>query len=266
MIDTNGMYGNVVEEQDAFQLAQKRREAEIKAAAAKKYAIPGIDSKNAAEAVKDEIVIPDFPKEFDAETALSTMFNMQRALQNILAKKRGSLAPDNDKDNFENARRSGYFMMSTVTEIWEFFDQLKKDNYEITDLVKYEIIDAWHFVMNQLLYLKYSPKMKINEIYDHAVEDLKTGTVGTSDLHYLVGEFIEAVGELYQNSSYKDWKTYDVWKEDPLKIQELGDIMLIKFFKIFVAIRLTPEQIYQFYYNKNIENVMRQKSGGRYEK
>ena len=251
MIDTNGMYGNVTEEQDAFQLIQKRREAEAKAAAAK----------------KDDIVIPDFPEKYDADSALETMFNMQRALQNILAKKRGSLAPDNDKDNFENARRSGYFMMSTVTEIWEFFDQLKKDNYEITDLVKYEIIDAWHFVMNQLLYLKYSPKMKLQEVYDHAIEDLKTGTIGTSDLHYLVGEFIEAVGDLYQNcASYKDWKTYDKWKEDPLKIQELGDIMLIKFFKIFVAINLTPEQIYQFYYNKNIENVKRQKSGGRYEK
>ncbi|MBR1611511.1 MAG: dUTP diphosphatase, partial [Methanobrevibacter sp.] len=133
-------------------------------------------------------------------------------------------------------------------------------------LVKYEIIDAWHFVMNQLLYLKYKPQMKLEELYDHAINDLKTGTIGTSDLHYLVGEFIEAVGELYQNSSYKDWKTYSTWKEDPLKIQELGDIMLIKFFKIFVAINLTPDQIYQFYYNKNIENVERQKVGGRYEK
>ena len=192
MIDTNSMYGNVAEEQDEFQLIQKRM-----AERAKRLE----EEKKKAE-TKDDIVIPDFPKEYDADSALDTMFNMQRALQNILAKKRGTLAPDNDKDNFENARRSGYFMMSTVTEIWEFFDQLKKDNYEVTDLVKYEIIDAWHFVMNQLLYLKYSPKMKLQEIYDHATEDLKTGTIGTSDLHYLVGEFIEAVGELYQNSSY----------------------------------------------------------------
>jgi hypothetical protein len=120
--------------------------------------------------------------------------------------------------------------------------------------------------MNQLLYLKYKPTFTLPQLYDFAVADLKTGTIGTSDLHYLVGEFIEAVGELYQNSSYKDWKTYKEWKEDPLKIKELGDIMLIKFFKIFVAINLTPDQIYQFYYNKNIENVERQKVGGRYEK
>ena len=260
MIDTNSMYGNVAEEQDAFQLIQKRQ------AAAKAAAAEAKKAEAAKKLTAEEIVLPDFPKEYNPETALETMFNMQAALQNILAAKRGTLAPTNNEDNFKNAVRSGYFMMSTVTEIWEFFDQLKKDNYEITDLVKYEIIDAWHFVMNQLLYLKYKPQMKLEELYDHAINDLKTGTIGTSDLHYLVGEFIEAVGELYQNSSYKDWKTYSTWKEDPLKIQELGDIMLIKFFKIFVAINLTPDQIYQFYYNKNIENVERQKVGGRYEK
>ena len=93
MIDTNSMYGNVAEEQDAFQLIQKRQAAEKAAAAAKKYAVPGIDSKNdyeaskklaaeekAAEAAKkltaEEIVLPDFPKEYNPETALETMFNM----------------------------------------------------------------------------------------------------------------------------------------------------------------------------------------------
>ena len=260
MIDTNSMYGNVQEEQDSFVQLQKQLREKATIVSDKTKVNP--EQKLTAE----EIQLPDFPKEYNPETALQTMFNMQEALQNILAAKRGTLAPTNKEDNFKNAVRSGYFMMSTVTEIWEFFDQLKKDNYEITDLVKYEIIDAWHFVMNQLLYLKYKPTFTLPQLYDFAIADLKTGTIGTSDLHYLVGEFIEAVGELYQNSSYKDWKTYKEWKEDPLKIKELGDIMLIKFFKIFVAINLTPDQIYQFYYNKNIENVERQKVGGRYEK
>lgn len=248
MIDTNMMYGNVNEEQDMFQVIQKRQqEAAMK-------------TKN------DDIVLPDFPEKYDEATAMSTMFNMQEALQNILAKKRGTLAPTNNEDNFKNAVRSGYFMMSTVTEIWEFFDQLEKDNFEVTKLVKLEIIDAWHFVMNQLLYLKYKPTNTVQEFYNWATDDLKTGTIGSADLHYLVGEFIEAVGELYQNSSYKDWKTYSVWKEEPLKIKELGDIVLVKFFKIFVNIHLTPEEIYTCYREKNIENVERQKAGGRYEK
>lgn len=246
-ITTNSMYGNVTEEQDFFQLAQKKRAEEA-----------------AMKAKSEAITLPDFPKEYDEKTAMQTMFNMQAALQNILAAKRGTLAPTNNEDNFKNAVRSGYFMMSTVTEIWEFFDQLEKDNFEVTDLVKYEIIDAWHFVMNQLLYLKYKPTNTVQEFYDFATADLKTGTIGSNDLHYLVGEFIEAVGELYQNSSYKDWKTYNEWKEDPLKIKELGDTMLVKFFKIFVTIHLTPDQIYQFYYNKNIDNVKRQMPNGRY--
>lgn len=258
MISTGEMYGNVQEERDEFVVLQEQL---AKRAKEQKVAQEAVATEKA-----EEIVIPDFPKEYDEKTALNTMFTMQEALQNILAKKRGSLAPTNDEDNFKNAVRSGYFMMSTVTEIWEFFDQLEKDNFEVTDLVKYEIIDAWHFVMNQLLYLKYKPQNTLQFYYDKAIEDTKTGTIGTNDLHYLVGEFIEAVGELYQNTSYKDWKTYKEWKEDPLKIHELGDIMLIKFFKIFVNIRLTPDQVYQFYYNKNIENVERQKVGGRYEK
>lgn len=258
MITTGGMYGNIQEERDEFVVLQEML--------AKKQAQEVSAQKSIETAKAEEIIIPDFPKDYVEDSALTTMFTMQEALQNILAKKRNSLAPTNNEDNFKNAVRSGYFMMSTVTEIWEFFDQLKKDNFEVTDLVKYEIIDAWHFVMNQLLYLKFKPQYTLQFYYDKAREDMKTGTIGSTDLHYLVGEFIEAVGELYQNTSYKDWKTYKEWKEDPLKIQELGDIMLIKFIKIFVAINLTPEQVYQFYYNKNIENVERQKVGGRYEK
>lgn len=248
-ITTENMYGAIVEEEDFFTSSNKKRAQE----AIKKEKV-------------DEIQLPDFPFEYDEKIAMETMWKMQCALQNILAKKRGSLPADNNEDNFKNAVRSGYFMMSTVTELWEFLDQFKKDNYEVTDLVKYEIIDAWHFVMDQLIYLKYKPTNTVQEFYDFAREDLKVGTIGTSSLHYLIGEFIEAVGELYQNTSYKDWRTYTVWKEDPLKIKELGDIVLIKFFKIFVNIHLTPDQVYHFYYNKNIENVKRQMENGRYEK
>ena len=86
-------------------------------------------------------------------------------------------------------------------------------------------------------------------------------------LQYLIGDFIVAVGDLYQNcASYKDWKTYSEWKEDPLKIQEIGDKMFIKFVKIFVNLGMTPAEIYKCYRDKNIENVNRQKTGGRYEK
>ena len=65
MIDTNSMYGNVAEEQDAFQLIQKRQAA-AKAAEAKK-------AEAAKKLTAEEIVLPDFPKEYNPETALETM-------------------------------------------------------------------------------------------------------------------------------------------------------------------------------------------------
>lgn len=257
MIDTNSMYGNVQEEQDSF--VQLQKQLKQKAEAKIEQAQP---TKGA-----DDIVIPDFPEEYIEATALETMYNMQEALQNILAKKRGTLAPTNNEDNHQNAKRSGYFMMSTVTELFELMEQLEKDNFEVTAEGKAEAVDALHFVYNQLLYLKYRPKMTLQKFYDIAVEDTKTGTVGSNSLQYLIGDFIIAVGDLYQNCSYKDWRVYDTWKEDPLKIQELGDKMFIKFMKIFVNLNMIPAEIYKCYRDKNIENVNRQMSKtGRYYK
>lgn len=267
MIDTNSMYGNVTEEQDGFQLIQKKMaERQAMIDAAKKF--PPSPITGAPHLLQpEEVVLPDFPEEYIEATALETMYNMQEALQNILAAKRGTLAPTNKEDNHQNAKRSGYFMMSTVTELFELMEQLEKDNFEITTEGKAEAVDALHFVYNQLLYLKYRPKMTLQKFYDIAVEDTKTGTIGSNSLQYLIGDFIIAVGDLYQNcASYKDWRVYDTWKEDPLKIQELGDKMFIKFVKIFVNLGMTPAEIYKCYRDKNIKNVERQKVGGRYEK
>ena len=257
MIDTNSMYGNVQEEQDSFVQLQKQLKQKAEAKIEQAQSVKGAD----------DIVIPDFPEEYIEATALETMYNMQEALQNILAKKRGTLAPTNKEDNHQNAKRSGYFMMSTVTELFELMEQLEKDNFEVTAEGKAEAVDALHFVYNQLLYLKYRPKMTLQKFYDLAVEDTKTGTVVSNSLQYLIGDFIIAVGDLYQNCSYKDWRVYDTWKEDPLKIQELGDKMFIKFMKIFVNLNMIPAEIYKCYRDKNIENVNRQMSKtGRYYK
>ena len=257
MIDTNSMYGNVQEEQDSFVQLQKQLKQKAEAKIEQAQSVKGAD----------DIVIPDFPEEYIEATALETMYNMQEALQNILAKKRGTLAPTNKEDNHQNAKRSGYFMMSTVTELFELMEQLEKDNFEVTAEGKAEAVDALHFVYNQLLYLKYRPKMTLQKFYDLAVEDTKTGTVVSNSLQYLIGDFIIAVGDLYQNCSYKDWRVYDTWKEDPLKIQELGDKMFIKFMKIFVNLNMTPAEIYKCYRDKNIENVNRQMlKTGRYYK
>lgn len=209
---------------------------------------------------------------FNKETCLQTMFDMQNSLQNAIGEKRGTLCPSRWMDtqladkHRTMAKESGYYMMSTVTELFEMFEQLKKDNYEITDLTRFELTDAWHFMMNQLLYLNIHPKQTLEVYYNAAVDALRQVTFVNHDLHYLVGELIEAVGEIYQNTSYKMWKTYDVPKEDPLKLAELGDVALVKFMQLYVALGMSMEDIWTFYYKKNEENFKRQEKGGRYEK
>ena len=94
---------------------------------------------------------------------LKTMFEMQESLQNAIGAKRGTICPNTwqkkDVDDIYRvmAKESGYYMMSTITELFEMFEQIEKDNYQYTELVKFELIDAWHFVMNQILYLNIKP-------------------------------------------------------------------------------------------------------------
>lgn len=210
-------------------------------------------------------------KEYDKANAMNIMFDMQESLQNAIGAKRGTLCPNTWKSDIPDKYRtmaieSGYYMMSTVTELFEFFEQYKKDNYQFTDLVKFELIDAWHFVMNQLLYMNIKPTQTVEWFYSKAKENLEQVTFVNHDLYHIVGGVVETMGEIYQNSSYKKWKTYDKPKEDPLKLQVLAENFLLKFFELFVVTGMKPEDIWKFYYEKNAENFKRQEKGGRYEK
>lgn len=210
-------------------------------------------------------------KEYDKANAMNIMFDMQESLQNAIGAKRGTLCPNTWNSDIPDKYRtmaieSGYYMMSTVTELFEFFEQYKKDNYQFTDLVKFELIDAWHFVMNQLLYMNIKPTQTVEWFYSKAKENLEQVTFVNHDLYHIVGGVVETMGEIYQNSSYKKWKTYDKPKEDPLKLQVLAENFLLKFFELFVVTGMKPEDIWKFYYEKNAENFKRQEKGGRYEK
>jgi dimeric dUTPase (all-alpha-NTP-PPase superfamily) len=210
-------------------------------------------------------------KEYDKANAMNIMFDMQESLQNAIGAKRGTLCPNTWNSDIPDKYRtmaieSGYYMMSTVTELFEFFEQWKKDNFQFTDLVKFELIDAWHFVMNQLLYMNIKPTQTVEWFYEKAKENLEQVTFVNHDLYHIVGGVVETMGEIYQNSSYKKWKTYDKPKEDPLKLQVLAENFLLKFFELFVVTGMKPEDIWKFYYEKNAENFKRQEKGGRYEK
>lgn len=211
-------------------------------------------------------------QEYNKDTAMETMFNMQESLQNAIGAKRGTICPNSWNSDIPDKYRtmaieSGYYMMSTVTELFEFFEQWKKDNYQFTDLVKFELIDAWHFVMNQLLYMNIKPTQTVEWFYEKARENIAQVDFVNHDLYHIVGGVVETMGEIYQNSSYKKWKTYETPKEDALKLQVLAENFLLKFFELFVVTGMKPEDIWKFYYEKNKENFHRQQDpNGRYYK
>lgn len=210
-------------------------------------------------------------QEYNKENCMKTMFEMQESLQNAIGAKRGTICPNSWNQDIPDKYRtmaieSGYYMMSTVTELFEFFEQWKKDNFQYTDLVKFELIDAWHFVMNQLLYMNIKPTQTVEWFYNKAQENIQHVDFVNHDLYHIVGGVVETMGEIYQNSSYKKWKTYDTPKEDALKLQVLAENFLLKFFELFVVTGMKPEDIWKFYFEKNKENFARQGKGGRYEK
>lgn len=260
MISTNDMYGNVSEEQDTFQLIQKRQAEMKKSAWQDKAAAPN-------KQVNDEIIIPDVDENYPAD-ALKVMFDMQESLQNMLGKKRGTLTPDSNENLFVKSGMSIYHMGSVITELFELDEQLQKDNFEITDLSRFELTDAVHFLINTLLYINIKPRETLEFYYEKAVSDYKTGTVGETSIKYLIGDYIIAFGQIMQQLPYKAWKTYDSFepKVPYTVLYDMVDNLMVKFVKLYVALGMKPEDIWKFYYEKNRENFKRQKSGGRYEK
>ena len=212
-------------------------------------------------------------QEYNKDTCMNTMFDMQESLQNAIGAKRGTICPNTWNSDIPDKHRtmaieSGYYMMSTVTELFEYFEQYKKDNYQFTDLVKFELIDAWHFVMNQLLYLNIKPTQTIDWFYAKAKENFDNASLAGRDLYHIVGTVVEAMGDMYQHHPYKKWKTYTSEQEVAMHAdrQKYGEAILIKFMELFVATGMKPEDIWKFYYEKNAENFRRQQPGGRYEK
>ena len=299
MINTSSMYGNLQEEEDPFMQIQK-----LRALKSAKYG-PNktketIKSESQTEPIQseqvvsnpepegstvelesvdnttpvqektitaEEIQIPEVDENYPVN-ALQVMFDMQESLQNMLGKKRGTLTPDSKENLFIKSGMSIYHLGSVVTELFELDEQLQKDNYKITDLSRFELTDAVHFLMNTLLYINLKPKNSLEWYYDKAIEDYKTGTVGETSIKYLIGDYIIAFGQIMQQLPYKAWKTYNSFepKVSYTELYKMVDNLMIKFIKLYISLDMKPEDIWKFYYEKNRENFARQKVGGRYEK
>ena len=209
-------------------------------------------------------------KTYNPEKCLDIMFDMQKSLQIALANKRQNcLSPDDvNLDKTDRAIESGYYVLSIITELYELAEQISLDNKNntekliITDASKFELIDAWHFLLNQFLFLGIKPESTLEYYYKSALN-----LVNDDDsLFSLIGAYVVSVGQIVQNTSYKKWKTYEVYKENDDLLNILINSSIINFMKMFIYLNMSTEDIWNFYYIKNAENFKRQEAGGIYEK
>lgn len=203
------------------------------------------------------------------DTVLQDMFELQKSLQKNITEKRQVFLMDDSKNRYEKAVDSGYFFMCTVVELNEMLEEVEKlegsNDPKILENVKFEVIDVWHFLMCQLIYLGYTLDKDIEYYYEQAVIKRRLTIDKHVDMTFNVSEFISSIGKMYNNTSYKCWKNYngDYIENDDLLIDLIDDVV-ISFFTFFVILEMDIDEIWKYYVEKNKENLERQNIGGRY--
>jgi len=203
------------------------------------------------------------------ETVLQDMFELQKSLQKNITEKRQVFLMDDSKNRYEKAVDSGYFFMCTVVELNEMLEEVEKlessNDPKILENVKFEVIDVWHFLMCQLIYLGYTLDKDIVYYYEQAVIKRRLTIDKHVDMTFNVSEFISSIGKMYNNTSYKCWKNYNgnYIENDDLLIDLIDDVV-ISFFTFFVILEMDIDEIWKYYVEKNKENLERQNIGGRY--
>jgi hypothetical protein len=150
------------------------------------------------------------------------------------------------------------------------------------DVVEYrkELIDILHFMMDGMLvagmtysdlkdyYGKYHSTIMQTDILDVAVEleqfaidELSTMTMNSTDKDlYILNYLFRDIRLVRQCISWKHWKkpsaTID---KDKMFMAYAG--MFSHLVQAFLTTGMTPEDIYNVYVHKNIENILRQKAG-----
>jgi len=188
------------------------------------------------------------------ENALGIMLKMQYELQKFYNEKRGSITPD--YPNKERVKESLYHFNCFIAEIWEFDQRTYniKNNEDLIEL-QFELIDAWHFLMNMILYLGYREN-DFNNLDFYWNEDMKI-----IDYKKIIGEISIKWGQILDYLPYKYWKTYSDYDFDKEKVKIIIEIIMKYFFNICKQYKITKEFFYKLYVAKNKENYDRQKRG-----
>jgi soluble cytochrome b562 len=186
--------------------------------------------------------------------ALNIMFNMQYELQKFYGEKRKSVTPDSE--NKERIKESLYHFNCFIAEIWEFQERLNdniKTEEEFEEL-GFEIVDAWHFLMNMFLYLGIRSFDEDLEFY-WKYDDCEGNYMET------ITKIIFDWGKILDELPYKYWKTYENYNFNEKKVRKIGENILKLFFVLCKSFDISREMFFGMYIAKNKENYDRQKRG-----
>jgi soluble cytochrome b562 len=194
----------------------------------------------------------DAKKVVYVENALDVMMTMQYDLQKFYATKRNSVTPDDP--NEKRIKEALYHFNCFIAEIWELQERINMGKPCETDMIeiKFEVIDAWHFLMNMFLYIGIRKFDDILEYYwNYVGSDYETGLMCIA----------KRWGAILDELPYKYWKTYENYNFNEKRVYKIAEDILCAFITLTKYFSIKKEDFYGMYVAKNKENHDRQIRG-----
>ena len=205
-------------------------------------------------------------KNYEEDTAFIDMLQMQLQFQRKMLEKRGIITPDDVRHtSVSKLYEACYHSACTNVEFAELLEQFHNDQ-AITDNVRLELTDAFIFFLNQILYMNLTPTKTLKYYYLQARCNTLQKTLTEEYLCELIGKFTCSMGAVLHKTRYKTWKEYSELDENLYELIELLDNAIVDFLRLYVAINMSIQDIYNYFMIKFNVNVERQNTGGKYEK
>lgn len=215
---------------------------------------------------------------YDENTCLVDMLNLQLQFQKETLKKRGLLAPSDSNVSSQNKTYEAcYHSACMMVELHEFAEQFNLDLQKLQNITddtigdvfeetKFELIDSWIFFLNQLLYTNILPTKSLKYYFSEAALNFKLPHLNNDVVEQQIGRIVIADGNLIHKLRFKKWKSYTELNDNVFELVKYVDDTIKAFAEAFIMLGMTANDVWTFFYRKYSENIKRQQVNGIYEK
>lgn len=213
-------------------------------------------------------------KEYNKDTCLTDMLYMQLEFQQKILARRKQLTPaDVTVTAQSKVYEACYHASCMMVELHELSEAYEIDLEEAVDNLsedtKFELIDAWIFFLNQLLFSNVLPTKTLSYYFSQtkSAAELNLEHVDTHvAFESLIGKITIANGRFIHNLRFKKWKEYAELDDNIFELSNLVDLVIIQFAQLFKFFGMCEADVWQYFTDKFDENTARQQIGGKYEK